>query len=744
MNKTLFFITLTLLCILGCERLPENVPLYELGCKVPEMSVTSSAGTVSFELVSNGDYSATIEEDNSWIKFANGSSSINGSGDGPLDLVYETNRGIERKAVISLSRGTRSLSLTVTQDGLLANSFKAEQKSVLEKATGGEGSAKVLTLFNPDELDFKVTYLETGMANWLSNVRLENNYLKFTVAPNYSDTQVRHADIVISHKTSGASVSVQVTQESQGEDFQGVDFATLKALLTSADTMTIKKHYVVSGISVGDNTAGNGGENRNISPIVQDLTRAAATVYLSNTSCTSGLKVEFDSADDNAAEQYDNLSLDLYGMLLTRKDDPVRYELSGASAGNVLTLGSGSPLSPKEKTMGSLTDEDIFTLVTLKNCEIPIRKGPYVPLDLRHYHMLSKYAMPIRDIEGRDMYMYVNTTCSFSRDGQMMPQGSGDITGVLVHETFDSYEWNSAKASQMKAKGYSLDYISSLGEIGRYQIRPQKKSDIALSENFKDGFSEMICEYRYFNDTTSRIVKNVKDKFIFPTYPAVEDPLTSDKVNGRMWVYATEGANGSIYGKRDWTHLGPLVNGVITDPTNGVGVFDYYGNSIHWYVYSLVASTGLIYQTNGCAWQYTGWNTSKYWRVEFSTKGIDASHTPMSVQFGSINGYGIKVGGPTNWAVEWSTNGGSTWERLANYTVPDFPLLASKRAWQCPGFKYFTFTFPSSADVWNKDQVIVRLIPTSDVAGTSDSYDGGKVLSSMDNALNYFAIRYNK
>ena len=62
---------------------------------------------------------------------------------------------------------------------------------------------------------------------------------------------------------------------------------------------------------------------------------------------------------------------------------------------------------------------------------------------------------------------------------------------------------------------------------------------------------------------------------------------------------------------------------------------------------------------------------------------------------------------------------------------------------QYAGPKYVTATFPSSADVWDKEKVYVRLRPSVDKAGEEESYDGGTIVSTRYSALNYFSVRYN-
>ena len=90
--------------------------------------------------------------------------------------------------------------------------------------------------------------------------------------------------------------------------------------------------------------------------------------------------------------------------------------------------------------------------------------------------------MLVRDKNGDSFYMLTNTTCKYRRDGSMLPYGSGNISGVLVHETHDRFVWMGSK---------------DMGDIGRYQIRHLTREDIALEKDFENSFSALLTEYRY-------------------------------------------------------------------------------------------------------------------------------------------------------------------------------------------------------------------------------------------------------
>ena len=149
--------------------------------------------------------------------------------------------------------------------------------------------------------------------------------------------------------------------------------------------------------------------------------------------------------------------------------------------------GSASAIPQKQKYYDELTDQDIYTWVTLLDCELPVRKGSLTPINEGYARNTganreTKYPMLVRDRKGSSFYMLTNTTCKYRRDGQMLPYGSGIISGVVVHETHDRFVWYG---------------VQGAGDIGRYQIRHLTREDIALEKDFSNSFSALLTEYRY-------------------------------------------------------------------------------------------------------------------------------------------------------------------------------------------------------------------------------------------------------
>lgn len=747
MKRYIYYIIAAGLALAACTPQDGKLSPEELGVTDDQISVECVPGTASVSVLSDGNYTAALD-DQSWISFSGTTQrSISGSGDGSIELSYELNRGIIRQSVLTLTRGRKTVRVTITQKGILSSDISFPNRSVTIDGAGGNGSVKILSVYKDEDLDIGVIYV--GGSGWISDVHKENNFINFTTLENSSD-ETRNAFIsVVSRKNPEIGDVMQLVQLGSGIETRMVSFEEVKSLLSSAGSITIDENIVVEAVVTGDNNEGNGGENSNISANLQDLTLSGRTAYIQNSDASSGFKVVFNTVLDNITVRYNRISLLLNGVTLERKGgrgiEPVHYVISNVSAANILQLAEGSiyDVPAKVRSIGELTDDDVYTFVTLRDCEIPIRKGPFVPIDIRHNHVIHSYPMVIRDINGDNAHLITNLSAAWQRDGKGLPQGSGSISGVIVHETCDNFEWDSDEMARRMGEGIMTDYVTGIGHIGMFQIRPFRRSEIALNEKFEDGFSEMIMEIRYYAPSGTPLVQNVASNKIYSTYPAVPDPVnnTTD-IKGYLQLTDknNKAAGTAVY--RDWTHLGPMENGVITDPSLGNGVFDFYGVASEWEPYSTVRNNALIMKSSAF-YKSSNWSTEQSWKAVFSTKGLTEANFPLSVQFGACSGLGQSVGAPRYWILEYSVDD-SDWYPVEEYTVPDFPILSARRAWQCPAYKFISITLPEDAGLLDCEEVYVRLRPVNTLAGTIDAYDGSEIVKDRATQLNYFAIRYNK
>lgn len=746
--KRYVIILLMSLMALACEDKLAQLEVVEFGAALMDedcMPLKYKAGSFVITVVSDGEFNAEIVEGDQWIHFEDGKSTYSGnSADKSITVYYDVNRTVLRSGKISLTRKHRKVEIEVSQVGILSEDFSIDQQNLWVGAEGGFLSSKVLTLSGADDIEIVTEYVEEGLGQWISQERMDNNYLKFNVAENMS-SEARHAVIVVSKKGTSLSGRIQVGQAAAGVEYTYVTVSELKSMIQSPGSIQLDGHIVLKDVIVlNDNLEGNGSENINVTSIVQDLTVADRTLYVSDAEGQSGIRMDFNSGADLLVKRFDHVEVDLAGATLTWLEEPDRFVVSGLESQAVMSneVGSVSDVTVKQKKMSELTSSDVYTLVELLDCEIPVRKGPYVGIDVRHYNLMSKYPMVIRDTEGSSMHMVVNTTCSWHRDGTGMPQGSGSVTGVIVHEHCDNFEWDQAAADAMVSSGLGLDYVTDLGHIGLYQIRPVTKSEIALADDFEDGFSKLVCEFTYvYSDVAQLLIPNYVDNVIFSTDGEYQAMMTlqlksDDKVSQQP-----------ISTKRDWSLLGPYKDGQIADITTGNGIY-CYGQSAVWFTTASQENLGRtqarIDMSCGSAWNATSWSVNKYWQVDVSTKGLTADHAPMSIQLGAVNGYGDRVGGPRYWKMVVSTSEDDSESVIAEYTVPDFPQNGNRRVWHCPGHKYMSFNIPEHVDVWDKDRITIKMIPVNTKADNGDSYSKGTINKDVDHSMNYFAIRCNK
>lgn len=733
---------------LSCTDKLAQLEVVEFGAALVDedcMPLEYKAGRFAIKVVSDGDFIAEIVEGESWLHFEGGESTYSGSSaDMTIYVFYDVNRTVLRSGKIALTRKHRKVEIDVTQLGILSEDFSIDQQNLWIGAEGGFLSSKVLTLSGSDDVSIQTEYVEEGLDQWISQARMENNYLKFNVAENMSP-EPRHAIIVVSKKGTNLSGRIQVGQAGAGTVYTYVTVPELKSMIEFPGSMQLEGHVVLKGgIVLNDNLEGNGAENINVTSIVQDLEVADRTLYVSDAEGQAGVRLDFNAGTQLLVKRFDHVELDLSGATLTWLEDPDRFVVSGLNASAVMSneVGNNGDVVIKQRKMSELTPSDVYTLVELIDCEIPVRKGPYIGVDVRHYNLINKYPMVIRDAEGGTMHMMVNTTCSWHRDGTGMPQGSGSITGVIVHEHCDNFEWDQAAADAMVSSGLGLDYVTDLGHLGQYQIRPVTKREIALADDFEDGFSKLVCEFTYiYSDVAQLLIPNYVDNVMFSTDGEYQAMMTLQLRSG------DKSEPQSISTKRDWTLIGPYKDGQITDVNTGNGVY-CYGQSAVWFSTSSQENLGhtqaRIDKACGSAWNATAWSVNKFWQVDVSTKGLTAENGPMSIQLGAVNGYGDRVGGPRYWKMVVSTSDDASESVIAEYTVPDFPQNGNRRVWHCPGHKYMSFNIPEHIDVWDKDRITIKMVPVNTKADNGDSYSSGTINKDVDHSMNYFAIRCNK
>lgn len=325
----------------------------------------------------------------------------------------------------------------------------------------------VLGTFMP-ELASSVTY-EGSQKDWISNVTTTTEALSFDVTDN--DTkEARTAVIKVELASKGIAVELKVTQ---GVKTRQYSFEELRAVLPSAGEQAFEGDFF-EGVIVADAGQKNMETNPMTSATSYDDNESAITNYVQSLDGKYGMRLKFATAADNTLKKGDKVKISLAGATLVREDNPVRYTLKGVSA-NTVTAEENVQLTARQKTIAELTDEDIYTWVTLPDVEVPFCYGSWVNvrkewIDAKRINFDNRI---LRDVNGNEIRMIVNTDTEWYLTDAGVPKGSGPVSGVIVNTTSEYY-------------GSDI--------LGKYQIRPMKLSDIEIKDN---GFSEILVAWDY-------------------------------------------------------------------------------------------------------------------------------------------------------------------------------------------------------------------------------------------------------
>lgn len=325
----------------------------------------------------------------------------------------------------------------------------------------------VLGTFMP-ELTSSVTY-EGSQKDWISNVTTTTEALSFDVTDNETK-EARTAVIKVELASKGIAVELKVTQ---GIKTRQYSFEELRAVLPSAGEQAFEGDFF-EGVIIADAGQKNMETNPMTSATSYDDNESAITNYVQSLDGKYGIRLKFATTADNTLKKGDKVKISLAGATLVREDNPVRYTLKGVSA-NTVTVEENVRLTARQKTIAELTDEDVYTLVTLPDVEVPFCYGSWVNvrkewIDAKRINFDNRI---LRDVNGNKIRMIVNTDTEWYLTDAGVPKGSGPVSGVIVNTTSEYY-------------GTDI--------LGKYQIRPMKLSDIEIKDN---GFSEILVAWDY-------------------------------------------------------------------------------------------------------------------------------------------------------------------------------------------------------------------------------------------------------
>jgi hypothetical protein len=688
----------------------DNPVLSELGAVKNEYTVPATAGELKIPVYSNQSCDINMAEPCQWANLMTN----NIEGDSTITLDYKENTGFPRKTKVAVvaPKVSRADTVLVKQEGVVPYiKFGETNKVVL--GTGETVSVKMQTNIPPTNIQVDITYLDGSEGGWLTDYSIADSTFKVTAQANPSDYSIRNAKITLTYVDDWGDViksELYILQKTALNKLgAGIGFDEARDLLGK-----VTKDVYITGYVVSDMGNPNVADTPNTTTTAIDYEANDKTVYIESLDGKYGFMIKTASVSDNIFYRYSKVELLLKGTTISMDTNPNRYTISGVTNTMLVTstAGTASDLPKKEKTISELTDDDIYTYVTLKDCEFPVRKGPMTPVNEGYTSLFSsnrvaKYPLLFRDINGNSMYMLTNMKCTYRRDGSMLPYGSGTISGVIVHETYARYNYLDASTED------------AYGQIGRYQIRHISKSDINISSDFNSGFSGLLTEFQW---------ANISDGVLKPTYGS----------NGELYCSCTN----SITTNMDWTYLGPCGNSSKGNK-NGNGVILSNGSKLSTNKSTNASGKGEVVSADKSAWAVSDnwWNSTKdrgeAWILKFSTAGVSKS---LSMQIAVLN---FNATCPRYWVVQWSASGDmdGTWNTFAQYSVPDVIQWSGSRLYQLNGYKYINFDLPNA--ILGRSTVYIRFIPSRNVASDGSGY-ANSVIGKGACTLDYVAIRYNK
>ncbi len=390
--------------------------------------------------------------------------------EGSISLTYTDIDGKITRAAAKIIQTTEAGYIRFADNQMNINSFEADIVADAEIRLGVYES----------EISSSVSY-EGSESGWISAVSCADGKISFHVAANNDKVNTRTASINFSLSSKGLSETLTVVQSEFQQEYSAAD---LRAMLTAAGTLEFTSDFF-QAVAITD-----GGEMNAESYAVKgygNLNKelSARTGYVQTEDGSLGFRLQAVSADDNVLRRGYKYKISLKGATLTREDNPVRYTISGLTANSFGEDGQAS-IPAKTRTISQLTDDDIYTWVTVTDVELTVDYGCWSNVANAWKGTKQNTSLrSIRDKAGEKMNMLINTDVPWVFRGTGpetatdVPHGSGNISGVLVHADRDPIP-------------FYEDFA-----FGTYQIRPMAESDIALSEEAGSGFSRNLAVWYY-------------------------------------------------------------------------------------------------------------------------------------------------------------------------------------------------------------------------------------------------------
>ena len=394
--------------------------------------------------------------------------------------------------------------------------------------------------------------------------------------------------------------------------------------------------------------------------------------------------------------QFSRVVINLKGCVL-HKELGV-YSVTNLYPENIVSVEAHpeSDLPKKVRSISELTDDDLFTYVTVKDCEFVFKDGAYINVYeayTRSGGIKVKGVYPNNAMDGwvsilcndraERLYLAMNSRVLWRRDGKGVPQGRGCISGILTKPFFPRY-----------------------GRMDGYAIRPTRKQDIAFGQ---PSSLRTIVEWNW-NDNI-REINSMGGKMDAGPYAGYA--LKPDEGEGMLFLDVPQCR---LSRQKDFNNK--VIDAPKTKGSDGDRGAVNYG--------------ALQIETEARNWWNWDYDCGNSVILDFSTRKFKGQH--LLLAFTMAAGYQSAETSafyPTWWCVEVSTDGNVfhkvdtpdlvlhslPWWSSAGNEVSDIYMIPSESA---PGLSDRLVVLPSS--LLGQERVFVRISPAAKII-SSLAYD---------------------
>ena len=454
-------------------------------------------------------------------------------------------------------------------------------------------------------------------------------------------------------------------------------------------TVTSEGNLYVEGIITGEPESLNHEKNVNSHYSYTSTAPASRTTYMQDAEGKYGFRLRFTATRHALIPRYSHILLNLKGLTLS-KEEGFGYTISEIAPENLVRTEAGKPedVPVKLRRIADLTPEDVYTFVTLQDCEFVFKGGSYMNVyetylpasetnkGLGANSTLDSWASLLTDRDGKPFYMLMNGRCPWRRKGNGLPQGAGNISGILVHTVLERY-----------------------GDcLGPYQIRPVAEEDIDFhgASHFKT-----LAEWDWMDNAPEFRTESG------PRRSVVNERIAADRGSG--WIRTD--VEGAVVRGVD------MDNPVVEDPAS----YGAKGGK------GMVSRGAMVIRAEANKW----WNwlddRGKSVIVECSTEGISGEDLFLAFSFSAgVISPASSYHYPSWWCVEYSTDG-FHFERVP---MKDIALHTYPWWWNTPvygvtnmistqtGLGMTEHLVPLPSTLFGQNEVTLRISPSCRKAGT--------------------------